>query len=96
MMEKVVSAIVLACCVVALLRLMLGERRRLRFDAALRDAWWSLRSFGRGLRHRRSSRKEAERVVEEAIRRARRVDVEQDGNVYRPGSFRDKEPRKPH
>jgi hypothetical protein len=96
MAEKVLSAIVLACCAVALLRLMLGARRRRIFDAGLRDAWWSVRSFGRGLRHRRSSRREAERVVEEAIRRARSADVERDGNVYRPGSFRDKEPRKPH
>jgi hypothetical protein len=96
MAEKVLAAIVLVACLVALLRLMVGARRRQRVDAAWRETWWSLRSFGRGLKHRRSSREEAERVVEEAIRRARMNDVERDGNVYRPGSFRDKEPRKPH
>lgn len=94
MTQKVISAILVLVCALALLRLLIGERRRERLDAALRESWWSVRSFGRGLKHRKSSREEAERVVEEAIRRARASDVERDGNVYRPGSF--KEPRKPH
>jgi hypothetical protein len=96
MTQKVISAVLVLVCALALLRLLIGERRRERLDATLRDLWWSVRSFGRGLKHRKSSREEAERVVEEAIRRARATDVERDGNVYRPGSFRDKEPRKPH
>jgi hypothetical protein len=96
MTQKVISAILVLVCIVALLRLVIGEHRRARVDAALREAWWSLRSFGRGLKHRKSSREEAERVVEEAIRRARASDVERDGNVYRPGSFRDKDKKNLH
>ncbi|AKJ31544.1 hypothetical protein [Caldimonas brevitalea] len=94
MIEKLLAWGVLAVCVVLLVRLMLGAARRARFDAAVRSGADAGRRWLRSLRRpgeRRRSRAEAERIAEEAIRRAR---GEWDGNVYRPKSF--KRPRKPH
>lgn len=95
MIERVFAAIVLAACAVLMLRLLLGERRRYRFDAALRQAWHALRRWGLSVRHWRSSRRAAAQAAEaadEAIARARGRDGEWDGNVYKPKSFR-KPPR---
>ena len=98
MIERVLAAIVLAMCAVMLLRLVMGERRRYRFDAALRRAWYSVRGrwsaisrWFRSIRRHRSAQREAEQVAQDAIRRAsRRADW--DGNVNTPKSFR-KPPR---
>jgi hypothetical protein len=98
MIDRVLAAIVLAVCAVMLVRLSIGERRRYRFDAALRRVWYGMRRswyatghwFG-SIRRRRSARREAEQVAQDAIRRAsRRADW--DGNVNTPKSFR-KPPR---
>ncbi|HZE92229.1 MAG TPA: hypothetical protein VE029_11075 [Rhizobacter sp.] len=93
MIEMVLSAVTLALCVLLLLRLALGRRRRQRLDDAAYRAWWRLRRIGHRMLHWRASRKEAARAAEAAIRRAR-DGVQRDGNVYKPRSFR--EPRKPH
>ena len=86
--ERALAALTLAACVLMLMRLMLGARRRQRFDAALRRAASALRGAFVSLRHRR----EAARVADEAIERARKRRGEWDGNVYRPKSFK-KPPR---
>ena len=94
-LEKLFPAIVVAACLVLLLRLLLGERRRHRFDRGL--ARWS-RSLGariEGLFTWNAGRRRARRAAEEAIRRAREGG-EWDGNVYRPKSFGKKSDRKIH
>ena len=76
-----------------LVRLMLGERRQQRFDWAMRRAYEACRRRVLSIARRRSTKRDAERVAEEAIKRAREA-TERDGNVYKPNSFRG--PRKPH
>jgi hypothetical protein len=91
MIERVLAAVVLAVCAAMLLRLLIGQRRRYRLDAALRRSWFRLRHAAVSARRWRSSRREAARVANDAIRRAsRRGDW--DGNVNTPKSFR-KPPR---
>lgn len=94
MIERVFAAIVLAVCIVLLLRLVVSAPRRYRFDAAVRRATFRLRRLGHEAWHWRDARRDAERarkVADEAIRRARDRG-EWDGNVYTPKSFR-KPPR---
>ena len=86
--ERILAAIIVAVCAVLLVRLMIGARRRERLDAALRRAWSAVRGVAVSARHRR----EAARVADEAIERARQRAGEWDGNVYKPKSFR-KPPR---
>jgi hypothetical protein len=97
MIERVFAAIVLAVCAVLMARLLIGERRRWRFDAAMRRAWHTLRGRADALRQWRATRRDAAsaeaatKAANDAIARARgRGDW--DGNVYRPKSFR-KPPR---
>lgn len=87
---RVLAGLVLAACLVLLLRMALGARRRERFDAAWR------RLAGRWLRRPsgppppqapRVDPKEAARVADEAIRRAARRG-RWEGNVYKPDAFR--------
>jgi hypothetical protein len=86
--EKILAGIVLLVCVVLLVRLSLGTRRRLQFDFAMQRLWHALRRNGtRAWRWPR-----ARRETRDAIERAR--SGEWDGNVYRPKSFR--RPKKPH
>ena len=92
MIERVFAAIVVALCAVLLVRLLLNERRRYRFDAAVRRAAKALHRFWLRVYHWRSSRRNAARAAEEALRRARGADGSWDGNVYKPKSFR-KPPR---
>ncbi len=94
MIEAVFAGIVLAICLVLMLRLMLGTPRRYRFDSAVRRVTARLRRAGLSIWHWRDARREAERarkVADEAIQRARDRG-EWDGNVYTPKSFR-KPPR---
>jgi hypothetical protein len=93
MFEKSLAIVVLVVCLVLMGRLLLGPRRRQRFDAAVRRAGFTIRRRAFLLYHWRASRRSAERVAEETIRRAREGGS-WDGNVYRPKSF--KGPRKPH
>lgn len=100
MIGRLFAGLVVVACVVMLVRLFLPTRRRQRFDGATRRGWARLRRSAAGLRRStrrlwtwRSSRRRAEQVAEEAIRRARGDAVARDGNVYKP-KFRG--PRKPH
>ena len=97
--QQVFTGLVLATCALLLFRLVIGERRRYRFDAAARRLWFTLRRFGLALQRKllllwnwRSSRRQAAQAAEEAIRRARGADGAWDGNVYKPKTFR-KPPR---
>ena len=94
MTERVLAALVIAACVLLLVRLAIGERWRWRVDRALGNVFRgvprTVRRWLALLRHRRMAARAA-RVADEAIRRARsRGDWE--GNVYKPRSFR-KRPR---
>ena len=90
--DKFLAALVVAACVVMLLRLALGARRRRRFDAVWHAFAEALRTLPRRLARRRASRRQVEQAADAAIRRAQGVD--RDGNVYTPESLR--RPRKPH
>lgn len=98
MFEKTVAAIALALCAALLVRLALPAAARERFDAGLRRIRAALAAGGSTLRNGRRRRidaeREAARLAEEAIRRARRGTRSVDGKVVRPESFR--RPRKPH
>ena len=94
MVEKVFAALVLAVCVLLFARLLMGERRRWRFDATFRNAAQSLRrtaSATRAAWRLRGARRSSKKAADEVIRRAR-DGVTRDGNVYRPKSFK-KPPR---
>ncbi len=92
MLQTIVAAIVLAVCLVLMVRLFLGPGRRAAFDARARLAWLRLRQGALRVYHWRSSRKTAERLAEEAIRRAR-DEGHWEGNVYKPKSFNKRPPR---
>ena len=99
MFQQIFAGLVLAACALLLARLVIGERRRYRFDASARRLWSILRRFGLALHRKllslwnwRSSKRRAAQAAEEAIRRARSAEGEWDGNVYKPKSFR-KPPR---
>lgn len=104
--DKLLPAIVAAICLIALIRLFLSAALRRRFDQALQRLWGrcqaATRRLVQRLRHRPMSKKEAARLAQDAIERARRnqrrdagkAHGKWDGNVYRPKSF--KGPRKPH
>jgi len=92
MPEKIFAIAVLAICVVMMTRLLLGVRLRMKVDAFARRSWQGLRGGARSLLHRRSSRKSAEQLAEEAIRRAR-GEGSWEGNVYKPKSFSKRPPR---
>ena len=93
MIEKIFAGIALVVCAVLLLRMALPEHQRERLDAAWQRAVQGSRHLARRLWFWRAHRQTAAREAEEAIRRAQR-NVERDGNVIRPDSF--KGPRKPH
>jgi hypothetical protein len=88
-LEKVFAATIVFSCLVLLLRVVLGARRRARFDRAV--ARWSQRTGARvdALFAWPTARRKARREAEDAIRRAREGG-EWDGNVYRPKSFRNR------
>lgn len=96
-MEAVTAGVVLLLCVLALLRLMLGEPRRRRLDAWLKRQWFATRVQALRLWRWRRLRREADEAARQAIaqaaaRAARRG--EWTGNVCEPDRF--KKPRKPH
>lgn len=93
MIEKSFAGVVLAICLILLLRMVIGERRRQRIDTVALRLWWACRRRALAAWHWWPTRRKAARAAEEAIRRAR-GDGQWDGNVYRPKSFR--RPRKPH
>lgn len=101
------AGLVVLVCGALLLRMLMGVRRRARFDAIVLAGWqrwaqawrnrlamwrrWRARRDGEA---RAAQAAQAERLAEEAIQRARRTRADKDGNVIRPEAF--KEPRKPH
>ncbi len=94
MIQPVFAGVVLAICLVLMVRLMLGTPRRYRFDTAVRRITARQRRAGLSIWHGRDARREAERArkdADEAIQRARDRG-EWDGNVYTPKAFR-KPPR---
>jgi ABC-type transport system involved in cytochrome bd biosynthesis fused ATPase/permease subunit len=91
--DKFLTWTIAAACLVLLVRLFLGSRRRQRLDAAAKRLWHGLRRRVTRLVHWRKHRRSAEQAAQEAIRRAR-DGVERKGNVYTPKSFN--KPRKPH
>lgn len=93
MIEQILAGLVLAVCAVLLVRLVLGEPRRRRFDANLRRLWLALKRRTLHAWHWRERKRLAEQAAADAIERARRAG-EWDGNVYKAKSFR--QPRKPH
>lgn len=88
------SALVVAVCVLMLVRMVLPARQRARFDQRLKQVPQVLRRRWHTLRHGRRHRVDAERLARDAIERARKTNVERDGNVIKPDAF--KGPRKPH
>lgn len=93
-LKAVMAVAVALACLVLLLRLVLGARRRARFDAAFKAMGRQLRRRALLLWHWRSSRQAAAKATQDAIERARRIRGTQEGNVYTPDAFKD--PRKPH
>ena len=90
MIENVLAGLVLAACVVMLLRLALGSARRSRFDRLSRSLWAGLRARALALWRWPRSRRKAQQLADDAIRRAREGRWE--GNVYTPDQFK-KPPR---
>lgn len=96
LIEKIVALTIAAACLVMLVRLLLGERRRQRLDSAVIGHWrrastWVVKGW-----RWRVSRKKAAKEAQAVINRARtRGDWE--GNVFRPKTFQkpDNKPRKP-
>jgi len=89
--EKIFAGLMLALCLLLLVRMTIGPQRRQRLDAALRR--WRAPWRRRLQQARRSSAESrAERTAQDAIARARRTaaEGEWDGNVYRPKSFKRK------
>lgn len=87
MTEILFPAFIAALCIVFMLRLLVGERLRWRFDSAMRRSWQRIKSAALSVYHWRGSRKDAARVAEEAIQRARDGGT-WEGNVFKPKSFK--------
>jgi hypothetical protein len=98
-MDKPLAALIFAACIVMLARLLMGEPRRYRFDAAARRFGFAFKRRVLLAWHWRASKRAATEAADEVIRRARQKDGpppgEWDGNVYKPKSFR-KPPNKLH
>ncbi len=92
--SRVVSALIVTVCVLMLCRLVLPAASRARLDHRLRRLPESMRGHWRVIRHGRRPRVDAEKLARDAIERARKNQVERDGNVIKPDAF--KGPRKPH
>jgi hypothetical protein len=92
MIEKIFAAVVLAVCIVMMVRLLLSVRLRLKFDTTARRSWYRMRGWALSIYHWRSSRKNAAQAAEDAIRRAREGGT-WEGNVYKPKSFSKRPPR---
>lgn len=74
MFETVLAAIGLAACVLGLLHMVIGPRRRQRVNTAALRLWLALRRFAHAAWHWRASRRKAANAADAAIRRARGAD----------------------
>lgn len=90
MIENVFAALVVAVCAVMLLRLALGPARRQRLDRFFVHLWRTLQAWSIALWRWPRSRRQAQQLADDAIRRAR--EGTWDGNVYTPDQFK-KPPR---
>jgi hypothetical protein len=91
--ENVLAGLVLAVCVVLLVRLLLGSYQRQRLDAAVARRFHASRRAAREAWRWRGAKRRAAREADEVIGRARRR-ARREGNVIHPESF--ETPRKPH
>lgn len=98
--ERWLAGFVTALCVVFLIRLMVGQRRRARFDATMRSLWYrcarQTHQLWQGLRKwpaRRRVKREAAQEAQALIERARRKQVERRGNVITPQAFAERRQR---
>ncbi len=94
--ERVVAGFFAALCLVFLVRLLVGERRRFHMDRAF---WRAvdvckapLVDIQKWLKRRKAA-KQAKLQARELIARARNTSVERTGNVYSPNAFKDKHQR---
>lgn len=92
--DKFLALLTAVVCLVFLVRMAVGARRRHRLDRFAFGLWHGLRRRVLRVAHWRKHRRSAEKAADEAIRRARQGGVERKGNVYTPKSFN--KPRKPH
>jgi hypothetical protein len=73
MIEKSFATVVLAMCLVMLVRMLMRPAQRARLDrSAQRIWWWCREALQRVLRRRRSNPADAQRQAREAIERAAR------------------------
>lgn len=93
MVENVLAGLVLAVCVVLLVRLALGSYQRQRLDASVTRRFQAVRRTVREAWRWRGAKRRAVREADDLIRRARHK-ARREGNVIRPESF--ETPRKPH
>lgn len=94
--DKLIPVFVAVVCVLLLIRLALGDKRRAKVDRAVLRAWYVVRRRAEFLwtwRRRRQSAAQARKMTQDVLRRVRHR-VEKEGNVLTPEAF--KEPRKPH
>lgn len=96
LIEKTIALSIAAACLVMLVRLMIGSRRRDRLDHAVVGRWrrystWVVKTW-----RWRVSKKKAAKEAQAVINRAR-TRGDWDGNVFRPKSFQKpgNKPRKP-
>ena len=87
MTEKLFPAFIAAVCIVFMLRLVVGERLRWRFDEAMGRLWARVRRAGSSVSRSRKPSRTAAEEAEDAIRRAR-DGGSWEGNVYKPKSFK--------
>ena len=93
MIESIFAALGLLVCAALLLRMTLGSRRQQRWDWFWQRKLERLRGAGRWLQRQWQllwSSREARRAAEDVIKRARgaKPEVDREGNVIRPRSFR--------
>jgi hypothetical protein len=93
MIETLLAGVVVAVCAALMLRLLIGDVRRHRLDAAVSRRWRNARLRVRDAWQWRSVRRNAAREAEDAIRRASQG-AKREGNVIRPKQF--ESPKKPH
>lgn len=73
MIQQAFAIVVLAVCIVLLVRMVLPPQQRHRLDRAGHRAWWQVRHSWNRVRHwRRVRRADAAREAREAIERASR------------------------
>jgi hypothetical protein len=96
LIEKTIALLIAFACLVMLVRLLVGSRRRERFDRLVLGNWHRASTWVVKTWRWRVSKNKAAKEAQAAIHRAR-TRGDWDGNVFRPESFQkpDKKPRKP-